>query len=278
MKVHLIRIAALVLAVVSPLLATPAAARPKDPNSFLVTPVRQGGCNVRTSFGDPPRTGLCPAGSSKLAANQPVSQRPGAAQSLLRNADDAIASAGSLQYTLEMRTTTTNIRGGSWTAKSTLVGDYAASDRLRGVLTIANPWSKTQSQVVVADGEAYVAHPQTGVWEKGLQLATSYYPVIFAGCLIRMAAADTDSLVLLGTEKLDGESVFHLAGPGGFSDELELEYWLGVEDGLPRQAAVRTRERPGWSDEAHTIRITATLRLSNYGTPAVIEPPTRVTS
>jgi hypothetical protein len=138
MKVHLIRIAVLVLAVVSPLLATPAAARPKDPDSFLVTPVRQGGCNVRTSFGDPPLTGLCPTGSSELAANQPVSQRPAEAQRLPRHAA-AVTHTDSLQYALEMRTTTTNVRGGSWTAKSTLVGDYAAPDALPGALTVANP-------------------------------------------------------------------------------------------------------------------------------------------
>jgi hypothetical protein len=41
-------------------------------------------------------------------------------------------------------------------------------------LTIATPWSETQSAVVVADGEACVSHPQTGAWEKILQLATSY--------------------------------------------------------------------------------------------------------
>ena len=122
----------------------------------------------------------------------------------------------------------------------------------------------------MAGGEAYVSHPQTGAWEKGLQLATSYCPVIFAGRLMRMAEAGTDSLVLLGAEVLSGERVYHLAGSGESSDELELEYWLGVEDGLPRQAAARTSERPGWSDEAHTIQITATLRLSNYEMPAVI--------
>ena len=54
MKVHLIRTAVLVLAIVSPLLATPVAARPKDPDSFQVTSTPQGGCNFRTSFGDPP--------------------------------------------------------------------------------------------------------------------------------------------------------------------------------------------------------------------------------
>jgi len=139
MKVHLIRIAVLVLALVGPLSATPVAARPKDPDSFQVTPPQQGGCNFRASFGDP-LTGLCPADSPELATTQPVSWRPAEVQSLLRNAVSTMTRARSLQYTLEMRTTTmTNVSGGSWTAKSTFVGDYAAPDELRGAVTIATP-------------------------------------------------------------------------------------------------------------------------------------------
>ena len=138
MNVHLIRIVVIVLAIVGPLLATPVAARPKDPDSFQMTPPRQGGCNFRASFGDP-LTGLCPSDLPELATAQPVSQRPAEAQRLLRNAADVITSAGSLRYTLDMRTTTTNISGGSWTAQSTFVGDYAAPDELRGALTVANP-------------------------------------------------------------------------------------------------------------------------------------------
>jgi hypothetical protein len=140
MKVHLIRIAVIVLAVIGPLSATPVAARPKDPDSFQVTPPRQGGCNFGTSFGDPPLTRLCPSSSSELAANQPVSQRPAEAQRVVRTAVSTVTSAGALQYPHppDMRTAT-NIRGGSWTAKSTFVGDYTAPDGSPGAVTIANP-------------------------------------------------------------------------------------------------------------------------------------------
>jgi len=131
MKVHLIRIAVLALAVIGLLSSMPVAAKPKDPDGFQVTPPRQGGCNFRASFGDP-LTGLCPSDLPELATAQPVSQRPAEAQRLLRNAADVITSAGSLRYTLDMRTTTTNIRGGSWTTKSTFVGDYAVPDARRG--------------------------------------------------------------------------------------------------------------------------------------------------
>ena len=138
MKVHLIRIAVLVLAIVSPLLATPVAARPKDPDSFLVTSTPQGGCNFRTSFGDPPLNRLCPAGSAQLAVAQTVSQRPAEAQQPLRIAVPAVTRAGAPQYPLKMRTST-NVSGGSWTAGAILKGDHAAPDKLHGALTIAQP-------------------------------------------------------------------------------------------------------------------------------------------
>ena len=139
MKVHLIRIAVLVLTIVSPLLATPVAASPKDPDSFLVTPYPQGGCTFRTSFGDPPLNRRCPSGSPELTANQTVSQRPTEAQGPLRTAVSTVTRAGAQQYPLEMRTTTTNVRGGSSTAGAILRGEHAASDRLHGAETIVAP-------------------------------------------------------------------------------------------------------------------------------------------
>jgi hypothetical protein len=138
MKVPLLRIAVLVLAIVSPLLATPVAARPKDPDSFLVTPVRQGGCNFGASFGDPPLNRLCPAGSSELATNQTVSQRPAEAQKPLRTVVSTVTHAGTQQYPLEMRTAT-KIRGGSSSAGAILKGELAAPARLHGAVTIATP-------------------------------------------------------------------------------------------------------------------------------------------
>ena len=118
MKVHLIRIAVLVLAIVSPLLATPVAARPKDPDSFQVTSTSQGGCNFRTSFGDPPFNRLCPAGSSQLAVAQTVSRRPAEAPKPLRTAVSTVTRAGAQQYPLAMRTT--NVNSSSSSAKSTV--------------------------------------------------------------------------------------------------------------------------------------------------------------
>ena len=120
------------------LLATPVAARPKDPSGFQMMRAQQHACQQRTSFGDPPAVN-CMADAPEQAAIQPVSWPPAEAQSLLRIAANALASAGSLQCTLEMRTTTTNIRGGSWTANSTFVGGFAAPDKPRGALTLANP-------------------------------------------------------------------------------------------------------------------------------------------
>ena len=117
MKVHLIRIAVLALAVIGLLSSTPVAARPKDPDSFQVAPIRQDGCNFRASFGDPLNR-LCPAGSSQLAVAQTVSRRPAEAQKPLRTAVSTVTRADAQQYPLEMRTT--NVSGSSSSAKSTV--------------------------------------------------------------------------------------------------------------------------------------------------------------
>ena len=137
MKAHRVWIIAIVLAVVALLPALPVAARPKDPDSFLVMPIQRGGCYFGASFGDPP-IGLCPADLPELAATQPVSRCPAQAQGLLRNAADAVTSAGGLQITPEMRTTT-NISGDLWTVQSTFAGGYAAPDELPGALSNATP-------------------------------------------------------------------------------------------------------------------------------------------
>jgi hypothetical protein len=71
MKVHLTRIALIVLALVAPLLATPVAASPKDPDSFLMTPIGQSDCYFGASFGDP-ITGLCPSGSPESPIIQSI--------------------------------------------------------------------------------------------------------------------------------------------------------------------------------------------------------------
>ena len=132
MKVpSLIRIAVVVLAVVQkPLLATPVAAGPKDPDSFQVTPIRQGDCTIGASFGNP-RNGLCPSDLLELDTNQSVSWRPTADQSLWC---DAVGGSTACRLAAiraaEMRTTMTNTRDGLWTADSTLVGDYAMPNKL----------------------------------------------------------------------------------------------------------------------------------------------------
>ena len=238
-------------------LAQPAAARPHDPETFEHPRRACASAEMMDASGRK----VCRPLPSDGTASRYISWNPREVSDLLGNARNAVTGAGTMRFRLDMQTTMTNVRGGTWDSESILTGEYTAPDRLLGILIITNPWTQTQSRVVVSSGQARVSHPQTGQWEEGLKLATSYYPVIFTGCLLRMAEADMDSLELVGTEMLNGERVYHLRGPGGARDELEIEYWLGVEDGLPRRASARTGERPGWSDEVHTIRITARLHL-----------------
>jgi hypothetical protein len=208
-----------------------------------------------------------------LSTDVGAAARPQSAQEILRAAAASMDRAGSLHYELRMEFIVNPIFGQPWTSRSTMVGNYQAPDRLSGDLTIANPWSETRSQIIVAGGQAYASNPQTGAWETELKRATTYYPVILTGCLIRMGEADVRGLALVGTGTLDGVPVYHLAGMGGAAGDMQLDYWIGVADKLPRKARVASGDRPGWSDEANTFRFTATLNLSGFGAPVTISAP-----
>jgi hypothetical protein len=142
MKAHLIRIAVIVLAAFGSQPATPAAARPKDPDSFLVTLLRQPDCYFGTDFVDP-LDGLCPAGAPELATSQPTSWRSAEALRQMRTAVDAVTSAG--YCTLEILMATTNGRTGLWTVESTIVGACVAPDKRRGALSNRVVYSSASS-------------------------------------------------------------------------------------------------------------------------------------
>ncbi len=75
MKTNLITIVVIVLAVCGALLAMPVAAQPKDPGSFQGTPIPQGDCNYRATFGDP-IIETCRPHSPEASTNQSALQLP----------------------------------------------------------------------------------------------------------------------------------------------------------------------------------------------------------
>ena len=125
MKAHLIRIAVVVLAVVGSQPATPIAARPNDPDSTLVTLLRQPDHTVARNYVDP-LDELCPACVSELVTDQPIPWRSTETLSSLRTVVDAATTAG--QYTSEMLIAAMNAQGGLWMVRSAFVGACVALD------------------------------------------------------------------------------------------------------------------------------------------------------
>jgi hypothetical protein len=234
--------------------AAPVAAQTGDPPCFACTaPLGAGEDRVHV-----PPTGLDnplpPVTPSRHACWRMVE-----AQRLMHSAADAIADADSLPFRLDMEMTMTSSNGASWTSHAILIGMYLGPDHLEGSLSVTNPWSEFRSQVIVADGMAFVSDPLTGDWREGLQWPSTYYPINLAGRLLHIKEADMDGLVLSGWRMLEGEPVYRLTGRDASGDELKIEYFLGATDGLLRRVEARSDERPGWGDEEQIVRIAAVL-------------------
>ncbi len=71
MKAHLIQITVIALAIAGALVASPASARPRDPDNFRGPPRSEGDCLWRASYGDP-YLGICGSGSPRPATTQPA--------------------------------------------------------------------------------------------------------------------------------------------------------------------------------------------------------------
>jgi hypothetical protein len=95
-----------------------------------------------------------------------------------------------------------------------------------------------------------------------------------------------DGLVLEGLERLDGVPAYHLVGtvsseslglapPGLDADlggELQIEYWIGVEDNLPRQVALEGKVT-AVGDELGTLALEVLATFSDHGKPVNIVAP-----
>jgi len=238
--------------------AAPVAAQSWDPQCFACPALLCAGADWSD---DPPLASSLPAGAPNRQANWRLVE----AQYLMNAAASAIAAAGPLRFRLDMEMTMTGLSGAAWTSRSTLIGSYVAPNRLQGDLSIVDPWTELRSSVVVAEGKANVTDATTGEWREGLELPTTYYPIIVAGCLLRMAQADMVGLAFSGWTLLEGEPVYRVKSLDGARDRLAIEYQLGAKDGLLRRATAQSNEQPGWSAEAHTLGIAATLTVLGDG-------------
>ena len=98
-----------------------------------------------------------------------------------------------------------------------------------------------ESDFIRIGDTTYVKDSESGEWRLGANEDAPFRPDEFLGARL----SDIRNLKMIGKETLDGTPVYHLTGvasPGTFTgqpDDVNIEYWIGVEDARIKQVAVQ---------------------------------------
>ena len=141
-----------------------------------------------------------------------------------------------------------------------------------------------ETEVISLGGTTYTKDPESGEWS-----ASAGDSGIFTdpGGFARVQAAALEGLELVGEVTLDQVAALHVKGiapPGALGDigsNVEIQFWIGVEDGLFRQiTADGDLDIAGEADDllgglaaGGAASVSITLRLSDFGKPVVIVAP-----
>ena len=126
--------------------------------------------------------------------------------------------------------------------------DYQAPDRSHATVSAELLGMALEMETIIIGDTIYATDPATGEWMVVEESAIPFSPQGLTG----LGSADLDRLVLEGLETLDGVPAYHLVGtvssealglapPGIEADiggKLQIEYWISVEDDLPRQVVL----------------------------------------
>jgi hypothetical protein len=137
-------------------------------------------------------------------------------------------------------------------------------------------------ETIIIGDTIYVTDPTTGEWMVVEESVVPFSPQGLTG----LGSSDLDGLVLQGLETLDGVPAYHLVGtvssdalglaPPGLDaeigGELQIEYWIGVDDDLPRQVTLEGNVT-AVGEEMGTLGLEVVATFSDHGKPVTIEPP-----
>ena len=123
-----------------------------------------------------------------------------------------------------------------------VAGDFEAPDRSQAAMSITFLGGLTiESDFVRIGDTTYVKDRESGEWRLGTNEEAPFRPDEF----LRVKLSDIRDLTMIGEEALDGTPVYHLRGvasPGTFTGQegdVQIEYWIGLEDARIRQVAVQ---------------------------------------
>ena len=218
------------------------------------TPVPPTATPVPTNTPIPPTATPVPTNTPVPTAEPTPADTPEAAPApkddrtpseILADASAALAELDSFHLFMELVISTAQ-GGASIQFPVTTQADFQKPSDSKGATKIDIGFFSVEVEFIAKDGEFYITDPETGDWILGAS-ASEFLPLNpsdfshtdnFIGPELFMGS---DKLTLEGTEVIDGinayritasadsESVALLEGVGG---ELEITFWVGVEDGL----------------------------------------------
>jgi hypothetical protein len=203
------------------------------------------------------------------------------AESILEASSNALEEAGSWHMEADIRMEIA-IQGLSVDVPIAMTMDFQAPDRSHATVSAELLGMALDMETIIIGDTIYATDPATGEWMVVKESAMPFSPQGLTG----LGSADLEGLVLEGLETLDGVRAYHLVGtvssealglapPGIDADlggELQIEYWIGVEDGLPRQVALEGNVT-AVGDELGTLALEVLATFSDHGKPVTIEPP-----
>lgn len=202
------------------------------------------------------------------------------AESILEASIAALKEQESFHFAMDM---TFTLGQGSLTivAPVTFEGDILAEGKSQGTLSVTAIGLTFQSEVITTEAGVWSTDPATGLWELTPDSGAPFDP----NEVLSPEIEDFVTLEFAGTDEIGGQPVYHLSGvmeAGALSDEsgnLRADYWVGVNDHLPRRVSIQGDVAIGDDNEVlamaqgATASIELQLDLTDYGKPVVIEAP-----
>ena len=161
-------------------------------------------------------------------------------------------------------------------------GDLHAIGYSSADLTITIPFQVIESKLITSGGTNYLFDPVANTWER-LPGDTPFFagPSVFLGT----DASDVTDLELVGRETFEGTDTHVVSARrlgveiGGATGDLEVVYWIGVDDGLLHKVEanglVEFGEEgvPGLDFSIANANATLTARFFDYGKTVEISTP-----
>jgi hypothetical protein len=202
------------------------------------------------------------------------------AASILEASVAALKEQESFHFAMDM---TFTLGQGSLTfnAPITFEGDVLTEGKSQGVLSIAALGLNLQSEIITTEAGVWSTNPATGLWE----LTPDSGPPFDPNEVLSPEIEDFVVLAFVGSDEIDGQPMYHLSGvmeAGALADEpsnLRANYWVGINDNLPRRVSIQGEVAIGEDNEilemaqGAAASIELQLDLTDYGKPVVIEAP-----